>query len=199
MKTGKKRERGGVASEDQPQPERERLESDLVDWHEQYEVIRRLNHETEKDLHDILELKKKSDVTFEQKIKLLEQKLILTNETMQSYEIGQKKMKVHHQENDINEIKRLQKEIEIYQMLTSIKLKEEENGRFLCMLKNENTKKFVKFAILATSNNEDVEYEPIANTDLLPDYLQSNLAFERALGPVMLGDAITSLFPPEEE
>jgi sRNA-binding regulator protein Hfq len=193
MKNGKKRDRGGVVEDQQ---EQERLGCLSVDWHEQYEVIRRLNHETERDLHDILELKKKSDVTFEQKIKLLEQKLSLTNDTIQSFE-GQKKMKLQH--NDENEIQRLRKEIEIYQLLTGVKLKGEGDGRYLCTLENENTKKHVQFAIISTSNTEeDIEYEPITNSELLPEYLQSNLAFERALGPIMLGDAITSLFPPEE-
>jgi hypothetical protein len=42
-----------------------------------------------------------------------------------------------------------------------------------------------------------VEYEPIENSHLLPEFLQSNLAFDQELGPIMLGDMISSLFPAD--
>jgi hypothetical protein len=192
MKNSKKRDRGGDIEDNQ---EKEQNNCSSIDWHEQYEVIRRLNHETERDLHEILELKKKSDVTFEQKITLLEQKLSLTNDTIQSFE-GQKKMKLKH--DDDHEIQRLRKEVELYQMLSAVKLKEDGNGRFVCAVTNENTNKLVEFAIII-SNNEDVQYEPMTNCELLPEYLQSDVVFERALGPIMLADTINSLFPPPEE
>lgn len=179
---GKKRDR-----EDGEGNEEKLIEEiNTIDWQEQYEIIRKLNNETEKDLYDILELKKQSDLTFQQKIQLLEQKLIVTNNTVSN--LSNKKMKI---END--ECIRLRKEIEIYQMLSGVKIDNTGTNTYLCTLKNEENVRQVKFGI-KTLPNDKIEYEPIENCNLLPEYLQSNVEFDRQKGPVMLGDAILSLF-----
>jgi hypothetical protein len=184
---GKKREREVVRRERQ-------REDTPIDWQEQYELVRRLNDETEKDLQDLLQLKKKSDVTFEQKIKLLDEKLSATIEA-----VGDLKSKKKSR-SESEETKSLRKERDIYRILTGLRLKEESENRYICTLNNPSTGESVKFGLstsLASGGGDDVEYEPIENSHLLPEFLQSNLAFDQELGPIMLGDMISSLFPAD--
>jgi hypothetical protein len=185
MKGGKKREREATGRVKQ-------REEAPIDWQEQYELVRRLNDETEKDLQDLLQLKKKSDVAFEQKIKLLDQKLSDISESVNHLEQKKKAR------SESDETRKLRKERDIYRILTGLRLQEDGDDRYICTLNNCSSGDLVKFAISTSgTGNGDVEYEPIENSHLLPEFLQSNLAFDQELGPIMLGDMISSLFPPE--
>ena len=166
-------------------------------WKERCNKIERMRDESERDLLELRQLKVESDVLFEKKIKLLDQKITLTTE-----EIINLTKQTKQRNKNCENCQELMKQIQIYELLSGIKIKKEEENNYLCTIINKK-KKIITFKILIDRLNEkndsEVEYEPILIDNTFPEYLQSSLAFEKSMGPMLLSDLLSTLYPQDEE
>jgi len=78
-------------------------------------------------------------------------------------------------------------------------VKMKEGDRYCCTVKNPGTRQAARFFISNSTENGELLYEPSANAELFPSYMnEESLSFVPEIGPVLLGDAIASLFVNDE-
>ena len=77
--------------------------------------------------------------------------------------------------------------------MTSMSVKFDGNGVYICTLKNKVKKNATRF-VIEDKKKDELEYIPKANVNLLPDYLQNEISFERNMAPIILADAIQALY-----
>lgn len=187
-------------------------ESDEVSyWQEKCSKIQRMRDEAENDLTELRRLKEESDNIFTKKITLLEQKLSLTSEELVRLSTNNNSSSSSSSTNNntsqnsqicqnCQNCDELKKQNNIFELLSGIKLKKiGEENKYLCTIKNETTKTVVKFTISINSNTNEVEYEPISNSNILPEYMRSSLAFDKTMGPMLLADLLSSIYPQDDE
>ena len=97
---------------------------------------------------------------------------------------------------------------------------EPSGEEFICTMKNVVHKRVTRFSLVSVLDEEDIirrrrlkrdagegikdesmsiTYTPKANADILPDYLQNVLEFEPDMAPILLSDALSSLYADEDE
>ena len=93
----------------------------------------------------------------------------------------------------------LQKIIDFYESMTAMTVKLKEGDKYRCTIKNPTTRKVARFFISKSDVEGELLYEPSANSSLFPEYMNEEaLSFVPEMGPVLLGDAIASLFVEDE-
>ena len=96
------------------------------------------------------------------------------------------------------------KVLRMYEIMTAMTVVESDkrDGVMLCTAKNHMRRILTRFSIEMPSAEDgeqtEVQYAPLANINLLPDYLQNKITCEKPMVPVMLGDILQSLFEEEE-
>lgn len=97
----------------------------------------------------------------------------------------------------LGELEKLIKITQFYEMMTSMTVKIREDNRYVCTVKNYDSRIFCRFEIkcdLDKSNCEEAEYEPIAGMEALPEQMQSCLSFPKTAAPLLLLDCHTAIF-----
>ena len=97
--------------------------------------------------------------------------------------------------------------LRLYEILTGITAKEddvtERRGGYVCTVKNRVHKKASKFSLRkdneASNLDTSCHFVPMANLENLPDYLQTAIAFEPNMAPVILTDLLSKLSGEDEE
>ena len=87
------------------------------------------------------------------------------------------------------------KVVGFYELMTGMSVKSEGNSSFTCTLKNTIERKATRFTI--SEDADDLDFVPTANTDMLPDFLQSEITFEKSQAPAMLAGALMHLYDGE--
>ena len=165
-------------------------------WREKYESLRLVKSGAEEELESQLELVTEREGKLEKYANLLEQKIDLLKETnhLQS-------------KDDLNEkLDGYRKKLCLFETMTSMTIKCEDNDTYICTVKNRLKKVAARFQIALNDHDEktvlssetpDIHYAPIANANLLPEYLHSEISFESDMAPVLMGDILQSLYEDE--
>ena len=160
---------------------------DAAFWKQKYNKMKKLREEAEEDLEEQLRVSKTKEAALEKYANLLQQKI-------KAIEKGG----VNGSDTEALEekIETQRKYLSFYELMTSMTLKEEENGVMVCTLKNRVKRNATRFMI-ENSNKEEIDYIPRGNINLLPDYLQQEMTCERNMAPIVLADAIQALYDDE--
>lgn len=158
---------------------------DIEFWKQKYFEVKKLRDEAEEDLEQQIVLSKEREAVHENYSKLLLKKI---NDSDQKHLVSKKNFK----DNEALENSELQKLLTFYELLTSTSIRIEDDGKFVCTVKNKVTRNATRFTIEGT-NAHDLDYVPKANITLLPPYLKSSISFERNMAPVLLADIILAL------
>lgn len=171
----------------------EEVSSEVTFWRDKYESLRLVKFSAEEELETQLELMTEREAKLETYAKLLEQKIEIMKESGHQQPRG-----------DLNDkLDGYRKKISFFEMMTSMTIKCEGNSEYVCTVKNKIKKAATRFKIVTGEESvepvlpatlPDVQYTPMANADLLPEYLQSEISFETAMAPVLLGDILQSLY-----
>ena len=171
----------------------EEVSGEVTFWRDKYETLKLVKSSAEKELETQLELMTEREAKLEIYAKLLEQKIEIMKECGHQQPRG-----------DLNDkLDGYRKKLSFFEMMTSMTVKCDENCEYVCTVKNKLKKTATRFKIVTSDESDesvltttvtDVQYAPIANADLLPEYLQSEISFEIAMAPVLLGDILQSLY-----
>jgi hypothetical protein len=115
--------------------------------------------------------------------------------------------------------------IEFYELMTNMTInleQKDELDEFSCTVKNDVSNEIARFLITwkkldsfnkkqkleessdAVDNQLDeidlneVSFQPLSNTSVLPNYLQADICFERRMAPVIMGDILQQMYVDEE-
>ena len=167
--------------------------NDSIDWKEKYLALRNEKMEEIDDILLKIELSSQREKKIEQYANLLEKKVeLLSNKlataSSSSSDIADSS-KVSNNAEDI---------IRFFELMTSMIVKrDEENPHyFVCTVQNLVNRTATKFAIDTKDRekNSDVRFTPIANSNLLPEYLRGEISFEPNMAPVLTGDVLQALY-----
>ena len=162
-------------------------------WREKYESLRSVNTTADGEFEAQLELMTEREGKLEKYVKLLESKIDLLLER-------------NHEGSGVDLEEKLdgyRRKISFFETMTSMTVKCDEKEEYVCTIKNKVKKIATRFRIKLTGENDvvtpastadDVRYTPMANSNLLPEYLQSEISFETNMAPVLMGDILQSLY-----
>ena len=171
----------------------EEVSSEVSFWRDKYESLRLVKFGAEEELEAQLELMTERELKLEKYSTLLEQKIDIMNESnpLQT-------------KDDLNmKLDGYRKKLLFFEAMTSMTVKCEDNDTYICTVKNKLKKVATRFKIVMDDCDEktvmsteapDVQYAPIANATLLPEYLQSEISFESNMAPVLIGDILQALY-----
>jgi hypothetical protein len=169
----------------------QRTESDeTLFWKNNYHEMKKLKQEAEEDLESEKLLRSSNDSILTEGKSLLKQR---HKESSSEEEVCLSAS--GHDKEYLLEI------IKFYETMTAmtVKMKGKNGGEFCCTVKNPGTRKAARFSISTSTADGELLYEPTANTSLFPEYMNEEaLSFVPEMGPVLLGDAIASLFVEDE-
>ena len=160
-------------------------------WRKKYNEIKKLRDEAEDDLELQIQKSKERESALEKYSNLLLQKIgILQSESG--------KLGGVEGENGLDKLEAQRKLLRFLELMTSMTVKDEGHGSMVCTLKNRVKRNVTRFQI-KDNGGDEVQYIPKANISLLPEYLQSELSFERNMAPVLLADALQALYDDSED
>lgn len=162
-------------------------------WREKYESLRSVNTTADGEFEAQLDLMTERESKLEKYVQLLEKKVDILSERNQGG-------------SGIDLEKKLdgyRRKISFFETMTSMTVKCEEEEEYVCTIKNKVKKIATRFRIKLKVENDlvapintadDVRYAPMANSNLLPEYLQSEISFETNMAPILMGDILQSLY-----
>lgn len=167
----------------------------LVDWtqNEQMEALMSKVFKAEKEVDVVLQRNK----ALEDYIVLLEQKILQQDQQL-----------ISRSKNDLELSQQSLSKIAFYEIMTSMSVVPKDANRYVCTLKNSVNRIGSKFEITLDLNEctgessddtvLDMKCRPLANGDLLPEYMRSEISCNHRMAPVMLGDALQVLYDEKE-
>ena len=156
-------------------------------WKQKYMEVKKLRDEAEEDLENQIKLSNDREVVLEKYTKLLLQKI---DDIQNNSENKNPKSNITNTSN-LNDSEN--KYLIFFELMTSMSVKFDGNGVYICTLKNKVKKNATRF-VIEDKKKDELEYIPKANVNLLPDYLQNEITFERNMAPIILADAIQALY-----
>lgn len=122
---------------------------------------------------------------------------------------GDKAMKIPTEKERSLDLLKAQKIIKFYETLTGTTVKEnktvdEDKDSYICTTKNSIKKVGSQFQIdLDKITNggtkaQNLYFRPLANADMLPEYLQSSIEGESIMAPVLMGDVLAALYDDDD-
>ena len=169
------------------------ISAEVAFWREKYESLRLVKSGAEEELEEQLQLVTEREGKLEKYANLLEQKI----EILKDHIPLQSK-------DDLNEkLNGYRKKLCFFETMTSMTVKCDDSEIYICTIKNRLRKTATRFQIVLNDGDEktvllsetpDINYAPIANSNLLPEYLQSEISFESDMAPVLMGDILQSLY-----
>ena len=181
-------------------------ESDEVAfWKKNYNEMKQLKEEAERDLQQEKSLRSNNEGILKDSLEIVkevqskskeekEKKAKAATDSSSSTSPAESAV-AHAQDNE-----RLLKIISFYETMTSMTVKMKEDDRYKCTVKNPGTRQAAQFYISTSTVEGELLYEPAANAELFPGYMNEEaLSFVPEMGPVLLGDAIASMFVDDDE
>jgi hypothetical protein len=153
-------------------------------WKEQFMEMKRLKEESEADLTKLAEVKNEQQKSLTQYIDSLESKLKAIT--------GEDKVE--------GKLEHLSKIAHFYEMLTATTVKLADDGcTYTCTVKNPEKRIAARFTVNYNPDEPNrVFYEPMANISAFPEYMHASLEFGCENAPVLLNDALTTIFAENE-
>jgi hypothetical protein len=158
-------------------------------WKRKYHEVKKLRDEAEDDLENQIRHSREREAALEKYSSLLVQKIDMIQAARLEKNADETK--------NVNISDAQSKVLKFYELMTSMSVKE-ENGGMVCTLKNRIKRKATRFMI-RNIDGENLDYIPRGNIDFLPEYLQSEITFEKDMSPILLADALQALFDDDEE
>lgn len=147
------------------------------------------------DLQTELEISEKRIQKLNAYVKLMEQKLelqgsVINTNSSSSVTSSQETFEIDH----------LTRIIKFYEMVTSmaVKIDDTDQNKYICTVKNKAKRIGSKFSISYKSEDE-LAFQPIANANILPEYLRSEISFEVEMAPVLTSDVLQSLYEETDD
>mmetsp|Transcript_35727 Transcript_35727/g.66718 ORF Transcript_35727/g.66718 Transcript_35727/m.66718 type:complete len:207 (+) Transcript_35727:45-665(+) len=169
-------------------------ESDeILFWKKNYNEMKKLKEDAEADLVTEKQIRTSSEELLKDSADWLKQKQSESNDSSVA------SVPTSSDSSKPQDTERLLKIIAFYETMTSMTVKMKEGDRYCCTVKNPGTRQAARFFISNSTENGELLYEPSANAELFPSYMnEESLSFVPEIGPVLLGDAIASLFVNDE-
>eukprot|EP01041_Mallomonas_annulata_P005124 gene5124-10247_t len=165
-------------------------EDDDLTWKSRFMQMKQLHFESEKDLENTLILNAERESEFRKYMNVLEEK----NEYLESL------VKIKELDSNPsveNEVLKMKRALKFYEVLTSVSLKADEDQNMVCTMKNKINKRVTRFVITNPDDNIDsmeLDYRPIANVELFPEYLHNHITFNPNMAPILLGDILQAVY-----
>lgn len=148
-------------------------------WKAKFEELQQLQMEAETDLANQVKVHKEREAGLENYVSLLQQKVSqLENSGAKGSTGGADNV------------------LSFYELMTGMSVKAEGNA-YTCTLKNTIERKTTRF-VINEGRNDDLDFVPTTNTDMLPDFLQGEITFEKNQAPAMLAGALMHLYDGED-
>lgn len=163
---------------------------DVEFWKKKYLEVKALQEEAEDDLDAQIQISKEREAALVRYSDLLQKKIHLI----------QGKSGEPSSDNDQSSAVKVDKQrkmLNFFELMTSMTVTEDK-GLMVCTLKNRTKRTAIRFTI-KDSGAGDLEYVPKANINVLPEYMQSELTFERNMSPILLADALQALYDDGDE
>jgi antitoxin component of MazEF toxin-antitoxin module len=163
---------------------------DVEFWKKKYLDVKALQEEAEDDLESQIQISKEREAALVRYSDLLQKKIHLI----------QGKSVETPTDNDAStavKIDKQRKMLNFFELMTSMTVTEDK-GLMVCTLKNRTKRTALRFTIKDFGTG-DLEYVPKANINVLPEYMQSELTFERNMSPILLADALQALYDDGDE
>jgi hypothetical protein len=161
-------------------------------WKKKYLEVKTLRDEAEDDLDQQILISKERETALLRYSDLLQQKIrIMQGKSGDSVIDSKTDGKLYAEK-----VESQRKLLSFFELMTSMTVTEEQ-GTMVCTLKNRVKRKALRFSI-KDSGIDDLDYVPKANIDVLPEYMQSELTFERNMAPVLLADALQALYDDDK-
>ena len=161
-------------------------------WKQKYEEVKQLHEEAEADLERQLHVSKDREVALEKYSNLLLEKIAILENDLKANE------KNRFDEKTADKIEAQRRLLMFFELMTSMTVKEEGGGKMVCTLKNRVKRNATRFVVENCDDEGDIDYIPKGNINLLPEYLQKELSFERNMAPIVLADALQALYDDED-
>lgn len=161
------------------------LSAEAKFWKQKFEILKREKNEEEEDLEHLLEITAEREAKLIELARLLERKI-----DHMSTPAGSSGSETY------SKLENQRKLLRFYELMTGMTISESErDNQILCTMKNRMKRLVTRFAIeVPEKENQEISYVPLANISLLPEYLQGEIACEKAAVPVIIGDILQSLF-----
>lgn len=111
--------------------------------------------------------------------------------------------------NDNVTAKSLQEKVKFYESITGLTIKANETQEYTCTMKNGMSRLVTRFAARIRPQDEevpadsdpdnDLQFRPVGNVHLLPEYLRGEIECSSEMGPVLLGDIIRNVFEEQQQ
>lgn len=150
---------------------------DVTFWKKNYYEMKKMKAEAEDDLAAQRLLKEQNERTLMDSIEILKEK---------KSDAKPATLPEKHSYEHLLEV------IKFYEQMTSMTVKVKNVNSFCCTIKNPASRSASRFSI--TRDDKEFKYEPVANIEKLPEYMQFELSFDASMGPVLLNDALSSIF-----
>ena len=165
-------------------------------WKQKYETLKRERNEEEEDLEHLIEVTAEREAKLIELARLLERKIDLLATTSVngegSAEAAEKYAKVETQ----------RKVLQMYELCSAMTVaeSEENENEYLCTVKNKMKRLVTRFSVTMPSDDEDeMLFTPLANVDLLPQYLRNAVKCDVSALPAMIKTILEELFKPDED
>lgn len=151
------------------------------DWKALYYEMLALKNEADNDLKEMLKLHSESEAKM---ATLLE---------AHGFPIASKTSTQKVQD----EFEKTKRALQFYQLITGMTVESVGDKKFQCTIKHDKQPADTTFIIGETE--EEMTYEITGNAEVLPEYMQRNLTFDKSLTPVILADALHAIYVEDEE
>ena len=158
--------------------------AESIFWREKYEKLRAEHSAGAEEIENQLAITIEREDKLDKYAKLLEKKIekLLDSAPQAS-------------SNDlIDKLDAMRKKLAFYERMTSLTVKMDSDDQFICTTKNNVKKVSSRFKIVLKEGEPNIDFAPIANPNLLPEYLREEIECESAMLPVIMGDVLQSLY-----
>lgn len=182
--------RGGSAVDEETE------NSEAMYWQEKFQ---KLQTETESmsSQKQELESSRANVAKLEERIKQLEKKVKENKASSNNGKTTDASTSVTASSGDVAMQSKL---VDFYRMITSTTVVTGDANQYICTVRNAVKRTVTRFEVRINPSSEtDFQFTPVANIDMLPEYLQCEIFCESKMAPVLMGDILQSLYDEEEE
>ena len=163
--------------------------AESIFWREKYEKLRAEHSAGAEEIENQLAITIEREEKLDKYAKLLEKKIEkLLDSAPQS-----------SSSDLIDKLDAMRKKLEFYESMTSMVVKMESDDQYICTAKNTKRKVSTRFKIVFNEGGSQIDVAPVANPNLLPDYLREEIECEVAMLPVIMGDVLQQLYPNDDK
>jgi hypothetical protein len=173
-------------------------------WKAKFEEVQKLQNDAEDDLASQAKIHKEREASLEQYANLLAQKVQSLESGVRVGEVVANKTGTEASTSGNHKEKRI---IDFFELVTGMTIQEQMDEqyndgtpKYICTMKNVLERKATRFSIAPAEENPmaELDFTPLANVDVLPEFLQQDITFERAMAPAMFAAALSALYEDED-